>query len=519
MENAKLIVIPQSFLFAKRKKANAEFDLFQIERARSSVNTPPSLDYCVPIAPFDSVWSKIGKTFISLIFLLFLSLPARAAVFYPSHFTLSNGLEVVVVPNHLAPVVSQMVWYKVGAAYETPGKTGLAHYLEHLMFRGTETIPAGEFSKIIASQGGRDNAFTSYDYTVYMEEVAADRLPIVMQMEADRMQNLRLTKETAATELKVVLDERQQRTDNSPRGLFQEKLQSKFMPNYPYGRPIIGWKKDIEKLTIADVRKFYETYYAPNNAIVVISGDVSVEQVMSLAAATYGRVPRRASPPRREMPSAPLPASSAYTRKDARIEQPEVIWRFAVPSYATQKDNAAYAYQVLSEVLESGKVGLLYRRLVTEKGHASSIVVGYSPSARGDTSFSIWASVRPGVSHVKLQESLREALKTAAERGLDEQEVIHAKQRLQRSAIFAREDLSMPGRAFGAALTTGHIVADVETWPDRIDAVTLDQVNAALEALVKNKRQLMGVLLPDPRSSAKKRKATPSSSVREKRTQ
>ena len=280
---------------------------------------------------------------------------ARAAVFYPSNFTLSNGLQVVVVPNRLAPVVSQMVWYKVGSADEAAGKTGLAHYLEHLMFRGTENVAPGEFSKIIAGQGGQDNAFTSRDYTAYYEEVAADRLSMIMQMEADRMQNLRLTSETAEPELQVILGERQQRTGNSPDGRFVEKLQSKFMPHHPYGRPIIGWKKDVEKLSAADARKFYEAYYAPNNAIVVISGDVKVEDVMSLAAATYGRVPKRDVPARRDLGPAPLPQEQDFTFKDARVEQPEVVWRFAAPSYATQKDDAAYAYEVLAEVLDGGR--------------------------------------------------------------------------------------------------------------------------------------------------------------------
>ncbi|MFA5041816.1 MAG: pitrilysin family protein, partial [Bdellovibrionales bacterium] len=172
---------------------------------------------------------------------------ARAAVFYPTNFTLSNGLQVVVVPNRLAPVVSHMVWYKVGSSDETAGKTGLAHYLEHLMFRGTEKIGPGEFSKIVAGQGGQENAFTSRDYTAYYEEVSADRLALVMQMEADRMQNLRIAKSVADPELQVILRERQQSTDNSPEGRFAETLQNKFMPHHPYGRPIIGWKRDLEK--------------------------------------------------------------------------------------------------------------------------------------------------------------------------------------------------------------------------------------------------------------------------------
>ncbi len=230
--------------------------------------------------------------FLFVLILLTAPVAARAAVFYPTSFTLANGLQIIVVPNHLAPAVTQMVWYKVGSADEHSGKTGLAHYLEHLMFRGTDNVAPGEFSKMIALQGGNDNAFTSYDYTSFHETVAADRLPMIMQMEADRMQNLRITPETATPELSVVLDERQQRTDNNPEGKFGEKTRHLLMPHYPYGVPVIGWKNEIEKLTASDAQSFYARHYAPNNAVVVISGDVMPDEVMRLAASIYGQVPR-----------------------------------------------------------------------------------------------------------------------------------------------------------------------------------------------------------------------------------
>lgn len=423
---------------------------------------------------------------------------ARADVFFPTNFTLSNGLQVVVVPNAMAPVVSQMVWYKVGAADEGAGKTGLAHYLEHLMFRGTTNVPAGEFSKVIAAQGGNDNAFTSRDYTAYFEQIEASRLPMIMQMEADRMQNLRLTYETAAPELRVIIEERQQRTDNSPEGRFEEKLNAKFLPNHPYGRPVIGWRRDMEKLTLADAQKFYEKYYAPNNAIVVISGDVRVEEVMRLAAATYGRVPKREVPPRRDLPVLPAPSQSVYSMVDAGVEQPEIVWRFAAPSYVTQKDNAAYAHEVLSEVLGGGQVGMLYRDLVMDASLASAVNVSYDPDARGETTFSIDVTPRPEASPRKLGKALRFALEEIAQKGIDDALVDAAKERLKRAAIFAREGLMMPGYSFGMAMTTGHNVADVEAWPDRIDAVTAEQVNAALRQLASTPRQIMATLLPEP---------------------
>ncbi len=421
---------------------------------------------------------------------------ASAAVFYPTEFTLPNGLHIVVVPNRLAPAVSQMVWYKVGSGDEEPGKTGLAHYLEHLMFRGTEKIGPGEFSKAVAAQGGEDNAFTSRDYTAYYEKVAADRLGMAMRMEADRMQNLRIEDKTAAPELQVILRERQQRTGNSPEGRFVEDLQNKFMPNHPYGRPVIGWARDIEGLKPSDARKFYETHYAPNNAVVVISGDVKVEEVKALAAATYGRVPAREVPARRAVGSAPQPDGEDFEARDERVEQAEIVWRIVAPSYATAKGEAAYAYEVLAEVLGGGKVGILYKELVAGLKVASGVNVDYDPDARGETGFTVQASLRSGVSASKLKEILRSALKKLAQRGVDAKSVDEAKKRLQRAAIFAREGLSMPGYAFGMALTTGHGVADVEAWPERIDAVTPERVNAALRSLVAEKRQIMGALLP-----------------------
>lgn len=444
-----------------------------------------------------------------LVAFLLSSLPVRAAVFYPTSFTLANGLQVIVVPNRLAPAVSQMVWYKVGSADEVPGKTGLAHYLEHLMFRGTSSMKPGEFSKVIAAQGGNDNAFTTHDYTAYHETVAADRLPMIMQMEADRMQNLHITAETATPELGVVLSERQQRTDNDPRGKFAEKLRQTLMPHHPYGRPVIGWKKEIEKLSVADAEKFYQRYYAPNNAVVVISGDVETEEVMRLAASTYGRVPKRDLPARRGLPPPPEPSARQLTMKDPGVEQPELSWQAVMPSYATQKAREAYALEVLSEVLDGGKVGILYRELVMQQGIASGTGTSYDPDARGDTIFRITAIPAPGKDIKTLEKALQILLHKLAREGVEAKNVNDATQRMIRAAVFARDNLMIPGYSFGMALATGHGVSDVEEWPDRIKAVTVDEVNAALRTLVDNPRQVTGLLLPDKTNPRKSKTPAP----------
>ncbi len=442
---------------------------------------------------------------------LFGSASARAAVFSPTSFTLSNGLQIIVVPNPIAPVVSQMVWYKVGSSDEKRGEYGLAHYLEHLMFRGTTTIPPGDFSKMIAAQGGEDNAFTSYDYTSYFEEVAADRLPMIMQMEADRMHNLKIMAETALPELQVVLDERQQRTDNNPEGRFIEKLDHHFMPHHPYGRPVIGWKKGIEKFTALDAQKFYKAHYAPNNAVVVISGAVKVEDVMRLAAAIYGPLPRRSIEQRPPLPPAPLPKTTRLVETDAGIDQPQLIWRLSAPSYATQKGSEAYAYEVLAEALDGGDSGVLYQKLAMTKGLASLIETSYDPDARGGTSFTIAASPQPGKSPELLEQALRQEIAARAATGLEAEVVERAKKRLERSALFAREGLLFPGYAFGMAVTTGHKVSDVESWPERIRAVTVDQVNTALRDLASTQHQTLGLLLPDPHAPPPPRESQPPS--------
>ena len=432
---------------------------------------------------------------------------AQAAVFNPTSITLGNGLQLIIVPNHLAPVVTQMVWYKVGSGDEALGKTGLAHYLEHLMFRGTINIPAGEFSHIIAAHGGTENAFTAYDYTAFHEMVSADNLPMIMQMEADRMQNLHITPETATPELSVVLNERHERTDNNPEGRFIEGYLHTLMPRHPYGTPVIGWRNEIEKFTPDDALRFYQAHYAPNNAIVIISGDVDVENVVRLATTLYGGIPKKDIAPRRALPTSGVPARKDFTLVDAGIEQAQYIWEAIAPSYNTAKDNQAYAFEVLDEVLGGGESSILYQQLVMDQGIASSLGVDYDPDARGESAFGVTIVPQAGKSAKGMDKVLRHELEAISQAGIAPERIIAAKKRLVRSAIFVRDNLMMPGYAFGMALTTGHTVADVESWPDRINAVTPEQVNTALRDLLNNKRALSGYLLPDPNASAAAREA------------
>ncbi len=422
---------------------------------------------------------------------------ARAAVFRPESFTLANGLQIVIVQNRLSPAVSQMVWYKVGSADEPSGLSGLAHYLEHLMFRGTAEVPPGQFSRLIAGQGGNKNAFTSHDYTAYHEEIAADRLGMIMHLEADRMENLKITPETATPELDVVLSEREERTGNSPRGLFRERVQKALFPGHPYGIPVIGWRSEIEKITVDDVKNFYRRHYAPNNAAVIISGNVDTAEVLRLAAATFGRAQKRDVPLPRSFPEPEMPQEKRIVMTDARVQQPMLAIYTLAPSYATQKKNEAYALEVLNEALDGGEVGLLYKQLVVKKAAASGVGCSYNPSSRSSAEFIFYATPNPGRSTEELEKILLQTLRHLAQKGLNAETVAKAKERLSRSAIFARDSLTAPGYVFGEALTTDQTVEDVENWPEAIEKVTAKDVNAALQSLLANRRRVTGLLLPE----------------------
>lgn len=426
-------------------------------------------------------------------------LPAAAQVFNPTTYQLANGLQVVVVENHRAPIVSHMVWYRVGAADEVPGKSGLAHLLEHLMFKGTPSVPPGEFSKIVARMGGRDNAFTSSDYTAYYQNVAADRLEAVMKLEADRMRNLTLDEANVATERAVVEEERRSRTDNNPQALLSEQVEAALYLNHPYRRPVIGWGSEIARLSREDALAFYKRWYAPNNAILVVAGDVKPDQVRQLAETYYGPLQPETVPPRLRAEEPPPVAARTVTLSDARVQQPSWSRSYLAPSYASAGDKAQpYALELLSEILGGSATSRLYKGLVVDQGLAASAAAWYDPSAVDQTTFGVAATPRPGVDVSKLQAAMDKEIARVRDKGITAEEVERAKSRLRASVAYARDSLHTAARVLGEALTTGQSVADVEAWPDRIAAVTVDQVNAAARAVLQDKASVTGVLLPAP---------------------
>lgn len=428
--------------------------------------------------------------------------PVGAQVFNPETFTLSNGMQVVVVTNHRVPVVSHMVYYKVGSADETGGKSGLAHMVEHMMFKGTKTVPAGEFSQTVARNGGRENAFTTADYTAFYQNVAVDRLGLVMKLEADRMANLSLQDKDFQPERQVVLEERRMRIENEPDALLEEQIEAALYLNSPYHHPVIGWRNEIEKYTLRDVVDFHRRWYAPNNAILLVSGDITAAQLKPLAEKYYGVIPARSVPMRQRTEEPPPVAARTVEMRDPDVHQPSWERLYLAPSYHAGDSKYAYPLEILSEVLGGGTTSRLYKSLVVDQKLASSASAGYEPGSIGLTSFVFEASPRAGISMERLQAAMAEQIQTVATQGVSAEEVDQAKQRLHTAIAYAKDSYSSGGRVLGAALATGESVADVEAWPARIAAVTPEQVNEAARQVLRDERAVTGLLLPAGSSDA-----------------
>jgi zinc protease len=416
-----------------------------------------------------------------------------------STFTLDNGLEVVVIPDRRSPVVTHMIWYKAGSADETPGVSGIAHFLEHLMFKGTEKNPEGAFSHAVAELGGQENAFTSYDYTSYFQRVAREHLKTVMEFEADRMTGLRLTDDVVNPERDVVLEERRSRVDGDPSSQLGEAIAASLYLNHPYGTPIIGWEHEIEKLDRHDAIAFYERFYTPNNAILVVAGDVSPDEVRDVAEATYGKVARRADPGSRARPREPEPrAARRVSLADPRVTQPSVQRSYLAPSYETAKGDRAYALDLLAQILGGGTTSTLYRALVVEKGIAANAGAWYQGDALDDGRFAIYATPRGSATLAELEVAIDKEIARMAADGPAAAELERAKTRLVADTIYAQDSQATLARIYGASLATGGTVAEVQEWPDRIRAVTADAVRDAARETLDKRRSVTGELLTAP---------------------
>jgi zinc protease len=414
-----------------------------------------------------------------------------------SDFTLDNGLEVVVIPDHRTPVVTHMIWYRVGSADETPGKSGLAHFLEHLMFKGTAKAPPGKFAQTINEIGGQENAFTSTDYTAFYQRVPREQLETVMAFEADRMTGLVLTDTNVPPELNVVLEEQNQRVANDPAAQLTEQVQAALYLNHPYGRPVIGWRHEIEALTREDALAFYRRFYTPNNAAVVIAGDVNAEEVGTLAQKTYGKVARRSELGPRLRPQEPAPvAMRQVTLADPRVAQPSLNRSYLVPSFATARADAE-ALDVLAHILGAGATSRLYRGLVIDKGLAADAGAWYQGAALDATRFGVYASPRPGTSLIGLEQALDGIIAELAEHGVTADELARAKTRLIADFVYAQDNQMALARFYGLALTTGSTIEDVRARAERIRAVSADQVGDAARRWLDRRRSVTGYLVKD----------------------
>jgi zinc protease len=417
----------------------------------------------------------------------------------PASFTLANGLRVVVIPDHRTPVVTQMIWYKVGSADETPGKSGLAHFLEHLMFKGTAKHPAGEFSQTVLRVGGNENAFTSTDYTGYFQRVPRDQLAKMMEFEADRMTGLILKDENVLPERDVVLEEFNMRVANNPEARLTEQVMAALYLNHPYGRPVIGWHQEIEKLDREDALAFYKRFYAPNNATLVIAGDVDAKDVRPLAERTFGEVAAQpAIPAQRLRPQEPEPAAPrTVTLSDPRVEQPGVRRYYLVPSATTAAAGESPALDVLAQLMGGGSNSYLYRALVVDRPLAVSASASYQGTSLDATQFAISASPKPGVEFAQIEQVMDGVIADVAQNTVRAEDLERVKTQLIAEAIYAQDNQATLARWYGGALTTGLSIEDIRSWPDRIRAVTAEQVRNVAQKWLDKKRSVTGYLIKD----------------------
>ncbi len=420
-----------------------------------------------------------------LVFLA-IGLPAHADTV--STFKLDNGMDVVVIEDHRAPVVVHMVWYKIGSADEQPGHSGIAHFLEHLMFKGTDEVGPGEFSAIVEAQGGNDNAFTNYDYTGYYQRVAADRLELMMTLESDRMRDLRLLEEDVVTERQVILEERSERTDSNPGALLGEQMQAAQFMNHHYGIPVIGWRHEMEQLSRQNALDYYQANYAPNNAILIVAGDVDPQAVLGMAKLHYGPLkPSDKITPRNRPTEPPQLAERRITLADERVAEPYVIRTYLAPERNSGDQKQAAALTILAELLGgSGTTSVLARALQFDSQVATYSSAFYSGTSLDPDTFGLIVMPVPGVGLADAEAAMDKVVAQFLKDGVKPEDFARIKTQIRASTIYARDDANGLAQDYGEALAIGLTVEDVKSWPDVLQSVTEADVMAAA-ALVLNR--------------------------------
>lgn len=414
--------------------------------------------------------------------------------------TLDNGLQVVVIPDRRTPVVTHMIWYKAGGADEIPGKSGVAHFLEHLLFKATKTYPAGEFSRKIAEIGGQENAFTTSDYTAYYQQVTPEALEMVMRYEADRMRNLVLTEIDVEKERAVVLEERAQRTDTRPGGMLTEAMRAALYQNHPYGIPNIGWEHEIRSLTLRDMLEFYDRFYRPGNAIVVVAGDVDAATVMRYAEATYGLIEAVDLPVDSVRPAEPQPRAERHVLlRDRRVGSPSFRRDYLAPSYRVAEPREAEALDLLATIMGGASTSRIKRGLLVDDTIASRAGASYWGGFRDMTDFSIYATPLPGFTIEQIEQRLDSIIEDVVENGVTQAELDTARNGLIKSSLFDLDSQTSMARLFGTVLSTGGAIEDVTEWTERLALVTVGDVNRAARKYLSKPRSVTGYLLKEER--------------------
>jgi len=409
-------------------------------------------------------------------------------------YMLDNGMEAVVIEDARAPVVVHMLWYKVGSADEPVGASGVAHFLEHLLFKATDVLESGEFSATVAANGGSDNAFTSYDYTAYFQRIASDRLELMMQMESNRMNNLRITAADVETERQVVLEERNQRTENSAGALAREQFRAAQFQNHRYGVPIIGWKHEMEQLDLADALDFYDLYYSPNNAVLVVAGDVKPDEVLALAEKYYGVIPAEANLPVRERPQEPPQrAERRITYVDQRVSQPYLVRSYLAPERDPGAQTEAAALVFLADLLGgSSFTSALGQALQFDTQTALFTSASYDGSNLDSGTFSLVVAPSEGISLSVAEAAMDETVAAFMDAPIDPERMESIRTQLRASEIYAKDNVQGLARRYGAALTQSLTIADVQAWPDILQAVTEDDIKAVAAKVFNRDQSVTG---------------------------
>jgi zinc protease len=434
------------------------------------------------------------RAFFRLALLAITALPTMSLADEVTSFTLDNGMQIVVIEDHRAPVVVQMVWYRTGSADELPGHSGIAHFFEHLMFKATDDLAAGEFTATVEAQGGNDNAFTSNDYTAYFQRIATDRLDLVMRMEADRMHDLQLTKDVLETEREVILEERAQRTDSDPGALLGEQMDAAQYMNHPYGIPVIGWRHEIAALSLEDADAFYRANYAPNNAILIVAGDVKPQDVLALAKLNYGPLSPSDKIKQRQRPTEPPQlAERRIVLADERVSEPYVIRTYLAPNRKSGDQAEAAALTILAELLGgNATTSVMARALQFDSQTAVWSSAFYNGSSLDPQTF----GPMPGVSLADAEAAMDKVVADFIKAGVNPEELDRIKTQIRASKIYGRDDAMGLAQEYGASLAVGLTIDDIQDWPNALQAVTEADVLAAATSVFDRRNAVTGWLTP-----------------------